>query len=364
MERMLSNTTNVIHYYRKSAKLVKDFKQKNMIHIVYLNLIDTLLLNKDHNAAKLCLYEYHDFIDSQNIDDLFKFNNHKLEFARQIKDKVMLYEALVEGRIQILPKISFKEKLFFEISELRIRFNSQLGWEEKLFEIQHYFSDYSNLEFPERYHVFKEIFIILEKLSKSSNLGPFGQMYRFILNYFESVSAEIDKYLLTLPDYCVYERCYWESEKVFLRRIVKGNITQEMEFRNIQSRLEHFKNIKDIHIEHGNYIKAMDADLNIVDETMAHATNLESFTMKSQMRNTMQEHLQIAIEMIDKFKRHPETNILKLRAARYAFFLDDLDIAKQYFEDFKNSKISINHYADWLQKYYYELATEFNGLQK
>lgn len=363
MEGMLSNTTDVIYYYKKSARLAKEFKQKHLIHVVYPNLIDSFLLNDDRNEAKFYLDEYYRLINPQNIDDLIKFNNYKLEFARQIKDRAMFLEALVEGRIQILPMISFKEKLSFDIAELRIRFNNQIGWDEKLFEIQHYFGDYSKREFPEKYHAFKEILIILEKLFRSNNLGPFRQMFEDILNYFEKASAEIEDYVLNLPDYCVYERCRWEEEKVFLRRIVKGPITQEMEFKNIQGRLGHLRNIKDIHAEHGNYIESTDANLNIVDEAMAHAKNLENSNMKGQMRNIMQEHLQMAIEQIEKFKLHPATNIQKLRAARYALFLNDKNIARQYFDDFKKSKISIHHYAHWLQKYYNELASEFHDLQ-
>ena len=136
-----------------------------------------------------------------------------------------------------------------------------------------------------------------------------------------------------------------------------------MEFKTIQSRLGHLRNIKDIHAEHGNYIESTDADLNIVDEAMAAATNLENPDMKGQMRNIMQEHFQVAIEQIERFKLHPETNIQKLRAAKYALFLGDKELARKYFEDFKQSKFSIHHYFIWLQKYYNELASEFHDLQ-
>lgn len=364
MERILLNTTEVIYYYKKSARLAKDLGEKHLIHVVYPNLIDSLLLHSDDpTEAQPYLDEYFSLIDPQNVDDFLRFNNYKLEFARQINDRTMLLEAIENGRSQILPMISFKEKLSFDILELRIRFSNQIGWGEKLFEVQHYFEDHSKLDFPEKYHAFKEILIILEKLFRSNNLGPFQQMYQDILDYFEKVSAEIADYVLNLPDYCVYERCHWEEEQVSLRRVIKGPITQEMEFKNIQGRLGHLRNIKDIHAEHGNYIESTDADLNIVDEAMAAATNLESHDMKEQMRNILQKHLQVAIEQIEKFKLHPATDIQKLRAAKYALFLGDKELARKYFEDFKQSKISIHHYSIWLQKYYNELASVFHDLE-
>lgn len=362
MERMLSNTINVIYYYKKSAKLAKDFQRKNLIHIVYPNLINSLLLNGDRNEAKLYLDEYSGFVDPQNVDDLLKLHNYKLEFARQVEDKAMFVEALEEGRAQILPMISSKERLFFEVMELRIRSNNQIGLDEQLLEIQHYFSDYSTLELPEKYRAFKEIFIILEKLFWSSNLGSYRQMFECIWDYFEKAPVEIENYILSLPDYCVDERCYWENERVFLRRFVKGHITQEMEFKNIRSRLEELKNIKGIHIDHGNHIEAIEAGLNIVDEAMACIANLKNANMKSQIRDIMQKQLRMAIEEIENFKVHPATNVLKIRAARYALFLNDRDVARHYFEGFRRSGVSIYHYAHWLQQYYDQLAAEFHGL--
>jgi tetratricopeptide (TPR) repeat protein len=35
MEEMLGNTTNILHYYRKSAELALHFKEKHLIHIAY-----------------------------------------------------------------------------------------------------------------------------------------------------------------------------------------------------------------------------------------------------------------------------------------------------------------------------------------
>ena len=94
MERMLGNMTNVTHYYRKSAELADHYKEKDLIHIVYPNIITTyLFLGENKNAASF-LDKYSNLIDKDNIDDLLKFNNYKLEYARQIKNKVLFLDEI------------------------------------------------------------------------------------------------------------------------------------------------------------------------------------------------------------------------------------------------------------------------------
>jgi len=89
MEKLLGNTTNTYHYYRKSAELALLFREKHLIHIAYPNLIDTYLLNGDTKNAVSFLDIYFNLIDKNNIDDLLRFNNYKLEYARQIKNKCL-----------------------------------------------------------------------------------------------------------------------------------------------------------------------------------------------------------------------------------------------------------------------------------
>jgi len=139
---------------------------------------------------------------------------------------MLMLDALTQGRIEILPNISVQEQLVFEISELRIRWNSGYGWDEKLFWVRHYLPEYLKLEFPGRHFVLKEVFNLLRDLAKTNNLGPFADLFSQLIDYMGKSNDDIDRYLLELPDYCVYERCFWEKEKAFLRRIQREDEPQ------------------------------------------------------------------------------------------------------------------------------------------
>ena len=361
MEKMFGNTTNILHYYRKSAELAIRFKEKSLIHIAYPNLIDTYLLLGDNKNAVLSLGKYSDIIDKDNIDDLLKFNNYRLEYARQINNGVLLLDTLTKGRIEFLPKIFAQERLAFEISELRIRRNSECGWYEKLFWVKYSLSEYLKLEFPSRYFLLKEVFTILRDLAKTKNLGPFVDLFSQLLDFMGQSKKDIDRYVLELPDYCVDERCFWEKEKVFLRKVQRIDEPKINLIDFYNGMFDHLRNIKDIRLLHGSPLPAIEADLNIADECMGVAQEIRDIAVINYLRKNMQKHLNNACRDFEKFRRHPASNEYIVRIARYALFLGDTERAKEYFDDFVCSKISIYHYAAWIQQYYKELDNEFRG---
>ncbi len=115
------------------------------------------------------------------------------------------------------------------------------------------------------------------------------------------------------------------------------------------------QNIKDIHLQHGNPLEAIEADLNISDEAMWHVIQSGDQRIAARFQPVVKQHTSEATEATQQFADHPRTVEYKLRIARYALFLGDKDMAMQHFEAFKNAGVSIHHYASWLQGYYQEL---------
>ena len=339
MERMLGNTTNVIHYYRKAAELACSLHDKNLIHITYPNIIDCYLLNNDNNNATYFFSNYSELIDKENIDDLFKFNNYSLEYARQTKNPVFLSETLERGRIEILPKLTEQERYEFEISDLRIKWNNHCGWDEQLFWLSYHLPEYLKLEFPSRYYLIKEIFIILQELAGMNHIEPFGDLFLQLLQFMGQSKQDIDQYLINLPDYCVAERCFWEKEKAFLRRIQKTNKSQKSLMEFCEGLFEHLDNIKDIQLQHGNPLAAIEADLNVADECMALAQAIQEETIKIYLENNLEKHLNQACSDLEQFRGHPISNEYSLRIAKYALFVNNKEKAKKYFDYFVQSKI-------------------------
>jgi len=305
------------------------------------------------------LLKYSTLINKRNIDDLLKFNNYNLEYARQTNNREFFIEALEKGRNEILPSLSEVEKLVFEACELRIRWNSQYRWEEQLNLLGDYLPKYLELEFPSRFNLIKEIYLVLRNLAEKQKLGSFEGLFIQLLEFMWQSKTDIEIYLKDLPDYCVFERCHWEEEMVALRRVQKKNEGQIPFPGYCMEVLTHLENIKDIQLQHGNILPAVKVDLNITDECMALAQATRDETLIHDLKDTLRQHLNNACRDLEKFWWHSAFPEYALRIARYALFLNDKERAKRYFDDFVRSKISINHYAEWLQRYHYELRQAF-----
>lgn len=359
MEKILNNMANVIHYYRKAAEIACYHNDKNIIHIVYPNIIDIYLLTGDNENAVSFFNKYSELIDNNNIDDLMKFNNYSLEYARQTENSSFYIKILEQGRIEILSKLSERERLSFEVSELRIRWNSQYRWEEQLVLVSGYLPEYLKLEFPYRFNLIKEIYTVLCMFAENHKLGPFEGLFSQLLKIMWQSKKDIERYIIDLPDYCVFERCSWEEEMVSLRRFQQKDKLQTPFAIYCVEKLEYLQNIKDIQLQHGNILAAIKADLNIADECMGLAQATRDATTINDLKNTLRQHLDSGCRDLEKFRWHPVSPEYVLRIAMYALFLDDRERGRKYFDDFIKSKISIHHYSIWLQRYYHDLCQAF-----
>jgi len=92
---------------------------------------------------------------------------------------------------------------------------------------------------------------------------------------------------------------------------------------------------------------------------MGAAQEIRDTAVIDYLRKNMQKHLDNACKDFEKFRLHPASNEYIVRIARYALFLGDKERAREYFDDFVQSNISIHHYALWIQKYYKELGMVF-----
>jgi len=359
MEKVRRNITDSSFYYRKSLKLTDTLQDKHLFHRIYQSVIFVYLMYNDKKNATEYLNKYESHIDKDNIDDLLRFNNFMLEYARKTQDRNLFLEIMDKGRVEILPRIPHNEQMIFEISELRIKSNSQCNLEDQLIRLKDQIYEYQNLPFPTRYLTIKEVFNILDKLGRSNSLGQFRDLFTQVLKFMEKSKKDIDRYIIDLPDYCVYERCHWEKELAFLRRIQGPEEFQMNTIDFYESMFKHLSDIKDIQIEHGNPIQAIEEDLNIADECMAVIPVVTEHPVTDYLRNKMQKHLNDACNDLEKFRKHPISNEYLVRIARYALFLDDQKGAKEYYDEFVSSGISINHYAGWIQNYFAELKREF-----
>lgn len=359
IEGILHNRTEALHYYSKAAALARQSQDRMTLHSVYPNLIDTLLVNGEHDRAASALEEYNALVDQGITEELVKLYNYHLAYARQTEDENLLVETLRHGQKTIVPRLSSPQRLVFEACELRIRYNHRIGWTEMLCTLEPRLGDYLDLDFPQQYWALKEIFGVLRTVAQRGQLDPFRKAFDRLVCYMKGIDETIRDYLVELPDYCVFERCSWEKQRAWLLRF-RNELGSRQQYQDmLQQMVTHLDNVKDIHLQHGNPLEAIEADLNIADEAMAQITQTGDPETTAWLQPIIEQRIAEAVAAVKPFAGHPMTLEYNLRIARYALFLGNREMAKHHFEAFNDAGVSIYHYASWLQGYYRELEGAF-----
>ncbi len=355
MEMMLGNTTNTQHYYRKSLSIAVKLNDKSLLHTIYPNLIDTYLLNGLYDKAQTELNNYKDTVNNSNIYDQLQFLNYELTYSRQKNDTYMMSSTVEQINRNIYPKLPRDQQLILKSSELRIRWNMNNKWDEILFWVEDHLSEYQSLPFPENFNTIKEAYNILDNLAKNNKLGEFKRLFLKVTSFMGESKVIIGKYIDSLPDYCINERCYWENELVFLSKIRRSNEPNITLLEFYKYYFKHMCNIKDINYEHKNYMLAIEKDIDIAEECMGGIRGTRNKEVIDYLRNTMKKHLDSAIKEINKFEKHPNIYSFYIRISMYSVFLGDKEISKDFFYKYEESRININHYSKWIQDYYFFL---------
>lgn len=334
IRKIEGNTTETLLYYEKAANAAVEMGDKHLIHVSFQNLILSYALEKKFGEAEKWIEKYHAKIDENNVSDLLEFDNLMLQYFRQKKDKAKLLSAIEQGRSLLYPKITEREKVVYDISELRIRWNSQLLKPSYVAHIEHQLDKYLLLDLTERYRTLKEIHFVLGRLEEMNALGHFLPFYERVSYILRGTESEIGDYLLTLPEYCVNEKCYWLKELAAVQKIDRRNYDFELV-------LQRLNDLKETLLKYGDYLEALKVGLDISDEAIFQKKN-----------GIVWQSVQQTIKELERFKGHPVEAECFIRIAYYAFAVGQYQCAENYFNQFEKTGVSSEHFADWVQEYY------------
>lgn len=359
IQGMLGNTTERLHYTEKSAQIAFDFEDKFLGHISIPNLMESALLVQEQDKAWKWFEVYKSLDDDGELHQRLETLNCQLNLARQIDDREWLLNILEWGEQSIRPAKMCAEKAIFDKSTLRVRYHNNAGWEHKLSEIRNNLDAYLQLDFPVDHEFVKEIWGIIRDLAVRGIMSPQRKSDNAFMNkIFEFRKASWDKieaHKFSLPDECVFEWCYWEGELAELRKSVIENASLEEEFEILQKILDHLKNISDIHKERGNAIEAFQKHLHIADESMHYSIQSRLPKASSFFCDKCQEYTDIAANEVAEFSKHPDVLHAMLVLAKLYLFLGNKEKVNGFFQVFNDSQLRLDHLAQWLRKYYYEV---------
>lgn len=349
------NYSEAINFYTKALDLLKKESKyiKNFKNIIYPNLIDCYCIQKEYKKMEDIKDEYYAFLSKNTIEDLIAQYNQELIIIRQKSEKNT--DFIKKLYFDILNKIPRQNKFFFQISALRFFANMELDFYEILEEINNSI-DSIKLNSIEKFKAFKEMNIIRRTYPEYFQMN-WPMLNKKILKYFSTESLDhLESYLNYLEIEEVYERCEIINEIV--------GVKKEFYPYDASIILEKMEDVLKIYSTNNLAIKEIEQRLNIVDECI-NPQNIESNRRVPIYYYSLRilENLELLEDKVEEIVGHPETPCFYIRMGYYYLSQSKIEKAKEYYEKFKLSKISVNHFALWVQNYERVLSKYFDITQ-
>lgn len=349
------NYSEAINFYTKALDLLKKESKyiKNFKNIIYPNLIDCYCIQKEYKKMEDIKAEYYAFLSKNTIEDLIAQYNQELIIIRQKSEKNT--DLIKKSYFDILNEIPRQNKFFFQISALRFFANMELDFYEILEEINNSI-DSIKLNSIEKFKAFKEINIIKRTYPEYFQMN-WPMLNKKILKYFSTESLDhLESYLISLEIEEIYERCEIINEIV--------GIKKEFYPYDASIILEKMEDVLKIYSTNNLAIKEIEQRLNIVDECI-NPQNIESNRRVPIYYYSLRilENLELLEDKVEEIVGHPETPCFYIRMGYYYLSQSKTEKAKEYYEKFKLSKISVNHFALWVQNYERVLSKYFDITQ-
>jgi len=359
IQGILGNSLQQLHFYEKAARAALADDDKFLAHISIPNLVESALLVQESAKAWEWLEVYKELYDENEVNQRLEYFNCQLNLARQFGDRNWLLNILEWGEKSLQPKEKCAEKAIFDKSTLRIRYHNNAGWKVKLNEIRGNLDAYLQMDFPVNYEVAKEVWGIIRDLVDRGIMIPQRKsdddFLQQVFEFRKSCWDKIEEHKLSLPDECVFEWCYWESELAELRKNCIENATNEQVYDTLKKILSHLENIARIHKEHGNAIEAFSKHMHIADEAMHYSMQSRYSMASSYFQDQCSKYTEVAAIEVKEFSQHPAVLEAMIVLAKLYAFLDNREQANAHFQIFEDSQLKLEHLARWVRQYYYQV---------
>lgn len=356
---IFGNDTIKLNYYEKSKDLIVKYNFKNQIHIVFPNLISTLLLNSQIERAKVVFEQYSAIVDHNNLYDVFNYYNYKLEYYRQLDDSQSLDLTVRYGEYKLRENLSEDMQLSFDISTLRIKYNGNLNYLETLSKIQNNWVKYCNLDFLDKLSAFKEIYIVFSMDNSHQSDKSFCSLRTELYNFLKKEAPTlIDSYIKNeIKPYEIYLQKNLLNDKIEFSRLTP--VPFSFIFNSINSIIKLMTEIADLLESNGNLLEAYVQYLNIIDESIHSLKNPLSNNEKDFIFNNSKILFHEVYSKLSNFYNHPALPEFLIRLSWFALQLNERSIASKLFFEFKDLNVSINHYSNYMKNYCGEVQNEF-----
>lgn len=393
------NRQEALRYMDIAWNRVKPSKDMRIIHIVASNRITQMAMaGKSQPECEAALKEYKALIPNDSFMNKVEFNNCEINYYRQIKDSRKENDLIQSGFKEVIEHLNPTQRIIYISSTFCMLMNGHFNrkWFDKF--VEPGAKDYDELSLMDKLVVYKNFmgFFQQEEFRSICNKEPYKGLQEKIMKYYrESAVADIDGMLAKIEPYDRFKYMNLMTMKLGILKLVEGK--------------KHIDNSKSIYVDlfrelydAGLHLDAVRVLTTLVDECSSpysvliwcpfwseavyYSDFLERispppdpipdpdgihlqycrvhifppFTIQPLHDDVIREHIDTIIAEFRSWKNHPFKVELSIEIAHLLMCLDRKNEAKEFFQFFKNSGVSVNQMASWAREEIAALEMELN----
>ncbi len=367
IEEIQKNFLTAQSLYEKSFEILKNNSIPSFFPITIHNLIMCYSKNNQYQKAEKVFDEYYKLIDKKNSKQLLAYTNDLTNYARQINDKNLLLKSYFIADNDVKKLLKEKEIFIFEISQLRMKYNDDIGFENYFFntftKIQSNKDDFSLLE---KLNILRELrHVISQKLGeKQAQETKWINHFRWCIEWNFSLKNEIENELKNIESSLSLIKVFWINQLIQLQKNIlstpKGK-NEPFDLEKLEILTKYIEEVIFIWEEVGNEPEQINEILHFLDEINAYFCQTQDFRIISIYNEKINTYLLKADQLLENNYKNP--HIADYFIALAYFFLNiknDKLGAKKWIERFDELNISLNHYAKYLNDWYSYCKKELN----
>lgn len=358
------NLQDAVYCYNKAWLILKDCDHFRQIDATVENLLILYIRLGNRPKAESLLTEFKHIVDHTNMNQLIALHNLTVNMARELGDRALLITAYNDAEQNLVPKLNDKERLAFEVTGLRMRFNDGVDFQTNLVKVMALLM-HCDLVGINKFRAYKLVISILNQaLELNGQHYDLVAYHGWILLEWVRNQDYMDEIQSTLPVALFYVKEEWfklqlETIKLRLNLFSKG--IPKAEFERLFSLLNELKRIAS---DKENDQIQMHALVVIVDEYIAFIDQLDDDSFVKDFKTLALDSLS---EMESLMLKHQNQSSFYHYMVALGYFYSRLNIhqdrATQWIELFDSKKIPLNHYAAFFREQY-QKAKKYVNLSK
>ena len=359
IEEIQKNFLSAQSFYEKSFEILKNNPISSFFPITIHNLLICYGKNNQLLKAEKVFDEYYKFIDKKDSKQLLEYANDLTHYARQINNEDLLLKSYSIADNDVKKLLKEKEIFIFEISQLRMKYNDNIDFENYFFTIfTKIQSNKDDFNLVEKLNILTELRLVISQKLGENQIQETKWINNFIWcrDWNLSLKNEIENELKNIESSLSSIKVFWISQLIQLQKTIltkPKSKNEPFDLDNLKKLTKYIEEVIFIWEEVGNEMEQINEIIHFIDEIYAYSSQTQDSRIKSFYDEKINNYLLKADELLENNYKNP--HIADYFIALGYFFLNirnDEISAKKWINRFDESNVSLNHYSLYLRNWY------------